>query len=405
MNETRINETLGYVTPVRAYVSGGRTYMQSASGKVAEALAKHYAKVCICARVVHGEPPEPFDPPLDARNLELVEQPYWSTTTASLLHPRGIACAYIDICRRSDAIFVRGMCPYIGVLYLCAAIFRKPVCHWIVGDPVAVLSMGTRNGIALDTLGLVYALQDRFFTRLGRWGTDGALLCNGRALARAYASPRTIEVASSTVQESEFFHRTDTCQGRVVRILFVGFLRPEKGIEYLLDAVSRLDLQAPWTLDIVGPREFPDYCARLERIAAAKGITDRIRWFGYLPNGKPLFERMRAADLLVLPSLSEGTPHVLTEARASGLPCVATDVGGIPTCVEDGYDALLVPPRDSRALARAMEQIVRNGEFRRALIRNGFASARKQTLERFVRTVLRELKPSAATGTEAVRAG
>src|ERR1700692_3291966 len=87
-----MNRTLGYITPVRAFSSAGEIYMQAASGRVAEALAKHYEKVCVCARVVQHPPAAPFDFPLDARNLELVAQPFWSTTARSALHaPRALA--------------------------------------------------------------------------------------------------------------------------------------------------------------------------------------------------------------------------------------------------------------------------------------------------------------------------
>jgi glycosyltransferase involved in cell wall biosynthesis len=390
-----MSETLGYITPVRAFSSARKIHMQSASGRVAETLAKHYEKVCVCARVVHGAPPAPFDIPLRAENLELIEQPYWSTTAGSLLHFFGIARAYIETCSRSDVLFVRGMCPYTAVLYFCALAFRKPVCHWIVGDPVALLRSGPRNGGILDSFSLLYALQDRLFTRLGRWITGGALLCNGRELASAYASPRTIEVVSSTVEESEFFVRADTCQRPTVRVLFVGFIRPEKGIEYLLEAVSQLDADVPWELEIVGPRDFPRYAEKLDDIILIRGLRQRILWRGYVPNGKPLLDRMRAADLFVLPTLSEGTPHVLVEARASGLPCISTNVGGVPSCVTDGFDALLVPPKDARALAQAIELLICDGELRRSLIRNGLLSARKQTLDRFIATVLGELNRAA----------
>jgi len=376
--------------------------MQSASGRVAEALAKHYETVCICARVVNDAPPVPFDLPLDALNLELIAQPFWTTTAESLFHFFGIARAYIRTCRRADVLFVRGMCPYTAVLYFCAAVFRIPICHWIVGDPLTLLRTSTRNGPVLDTFAYLYALQDRFFTRFGRWLTGGALICNGRELARAYASPRTIEIVSSTVEESEFFTRVDTCQGPTVRILFVGFIRPEKGIEYLLEAVSLLKADVPWELEIVGPREFHDYSEKLNGIAAARGIRERIHWEGYVPNGKPLFDRMRAADIFVLPTLSEGTPHVLVEARANGLPCISTTAGGVPSTVTDGYDALLVPPKDARALARAIERVARDGELRRTLICNGLKAARKQTLGRFIGAVLRELNPNMPAGSAAV---
>ncbi|HEX3377854.1 MAG TPA: glycosyltransferase, partial [Candidatus Acidoferrales bacterium] len=328
-----MSKILGYVTPVRAYSCDGEIFMQSASGRVAEALAEQYEKVYMCARVVHGQPPVPFDFPLHAPNLELIEQPYWNSTAGSLLHLYGIMRAYLRTCRRVDAVFVRGMCPYIVVLYICAWLFQKPICHWIVGDPVAVLRAGARKGRAADCFSLLFALQDRFFTRAGRWITNGALVCNGHELAETYASPRTTEIVSSTIKEREFFYRSDTCQQSLVRILFVGFVRPEKGIEYLLHAVSRLDPCLPWRLEIVGPREFPDYCNKLGEIIANHDISRRIRWTGYVPNGAPLFNIMRAADIFVLPTLSEGTPHVLVEARANGLPCISTTVGGVPTTV------------------------------------------------------------------------
>lgn len=238
---------------------------------------------------------------------------------------------------------------------------------------------------------MLYALQDRFFTRLGRWLANGTLICNGRELARAYASPKTIEIVSSTIHESDFSPRIDTCLDPVVRILFVGFIRPEKGIEYLLEAVSLLKTSVPWELEIVGPHDFPKYSEKLDGIAGKLCIRDRIRWSGYVPNGKPLFDRMRTADIFVLPTLSEGTPHVLVEARANGLPCISTNVGGVPTTVTDGYDALLVPPKDARALARAIKRVTGDAELRRALIRNGLMAARNQTLEQFIDILLIEL--------------
>jgi glycosyltransferase involved in cell wall biosynthesis len=386
-----MNPVLGFVTPARAYSSDGAIFMHAASGRVAEALAKRYEKVCVCARVAHATPPAPFDFPLDVSNLELIEQPFWNATADSLIHFSGIARAYFQTCRRSDVLFIRGMCPYIFVLYLFAAVFRKPTCHWIVGDPVALLHTAARTGPVLNALALLYAHVDRLSTRLGRRITNGALLCNGRELARAYASPRTTEIVSSTIQEDEFFERGDTCEGKTVRILFVGFLRPEKGIEYLLEALGQIGDDLSWELEIVGPDEFRPYRKKLNAIADEQGISQRIEWRGYVPYGKPLFERMRAADLFVLPTLSEGTPHVLVEARANGLPCISTTVGGVPTTVTAGFDALLVPPRDSKALALAVGCVIRQGHLRRALIQNGLIAARKQTLNCFLDIVLEAL--------------
>src|SRR5579859_6536782 len=150
-----MSRTLGYVTPVRAYCSAGEIYMQAASGRVAEALAAQYGRVVMCAKVVHATPPQPFDVPLNAPNLELIPQPFWSTTADSLRHFFGIARAYLQTCRRADALFVRGMCPYMSVLYLLAKLFRRPICHWLVGDPVALPQSGRRAGLVTDSLALL----------------------------------------------------------------------------------------------------------------------------------------------------------------------------------------------------------------------------------------------------------
>jgi glycosyltransferase involved in cell wall biosynthesis len=383
--------TLGYVTPVRAYLSGGQIYMQAASGKVADALARQYGKVYLCARVVQDAPVSPSELPLEAANIELIPQPFWNTSAGSLRHFFGICAAYVRTCRRANDIFVRGMCPYIGVLYLCAFLFRRPICHWIVGDPVTLLRTSRRKGRVLDAAARLYALQDRACSRIGRWVTRGAFICNGLELARAYASPRTISTVSSTVQLCDFSPRRDTCQGPAVRILFVGYIRPEKGIEYLLEALGEWKEEIPWELEIVGPSDFPGYRRKLDEIIVAHKIQDRVHWSGYTPYGKPLFDCMRAADIFVLPTLSEGTPHVLIEARASGLPCISTIVGGVPSTVTDGVDALLVPSKNPHALARAITRMIHDGELRRAIIRNGLASASLQTLAHFTSTVLHEL--------------
>jgi glycosyltransferase involved in cell wall biosynthesis len=74
-----------------------------------------------------------------------------------------------------------------------------------------------------------------------------------------------------------------------------------------------------------------------------------------LKNLTPYYE---AADVVAIPSLSEGSPNVLLEAMAFGVPVVATRVGGIPEIVNDGETALLVPAQDPGAMAAAIERLL-----------------------------------------------
>lgn len=386
---TCTNHVLGIVAETCAYRHERRMHIHTSFGRVIDRLAGRYEKVCLCVPVADKPPTAAGDYRLNADNIEVIAQPFYSGSMGALRHPFGIVQAYWRACHCSDAIFFRGMLPHIGALYAICRILGKRPCHWIVGDPIALLKSHRRSGSLMTAASLAYARWDRFCTRLGRRLTGGSLICNGKELGEVYRSPRTYVTVSSTVTDDEFFERVDTCQGDVIRILFVGFIRPEKGVEYLLQAVSRLRTDRTWELVLVGSSDgYDGYRRRLEDLASRLSIGGRVRWEGYAPYGPELFRHLREADVFVLPTLSEGTPRVLVEARANSVPVVATNVGGIPTSVTDGMDGLLVPPKDPEALAAAIDRVIEDDELRQSLIRNGLDSARRYTVDQFAELVL-----------------
>ena len=88
--------------------------------------------------------------------------------------------------------------------------------------------------------------------------------------------------------------------------------------------------------------------------------------------GEPLFELYRSHDVFVLPSLSEGTPRTLVEARSFGCPVVATRAGGIPSSVEHGRDGLLVEPNDlARTSAASIARVLDDEPYGVDLIHEG----------------------------------
>ncbi|MCS7039078.1 MAG: glycosyltransferase [Anaerolineae bacterium] len=145
----------------------------------------------------------------------------------------------------------------------------------------------------------------------------------------------------------------------VKRLLFVGRLAPIKGVPALLQAAALLQQQRQdWCLDLVGEGpQRPLY----EQQAIELGLTGRVRFHGYHPH-ETIAQFMQAADLFVLPSLWENLPCVLLEARASGLPVVASAVGGIPEAVDPLY-SLLVPPQQPEQLAQALSTMLDRCDF------------------------------------------
>ncbi len=138
-------------------------------------------------------------------------------------------------------------------------------------------------------------------------------------------------------------------------VLFVGHLVPVKALDILLQAWARLPSErspaaAPARLVLVGEGSERD---ALLRLAAQLGIAGQVDFLG--PRPQPIVaDWIAAADLLCLPSHAEGSPNVVVEALAGGIPVVASRVGGIPDLVDDGVNGVLVAPGDPGALAAAL---------------------------------------------------
>jgi glycosyltransferase involved in cell wall biosynthesis len=134
---------------------------------------------------------------------------------------------------------------------------------------------------------------------------------------------------------------------------YVGRLVVEKGLRELLDAQARLRA-AGRTLQLALVGDGPLESELRQRAAQAGGPVVHLP--GRLPP-QSVAQWMAASDLVALPSWSEGHPNVLVEALACGRPVVATDVGGIPEVV-DAASGVLVPVRDTDALARALASVL-----------------------------------------------
>ncbi len=151
-------------------------------------------------------------------------------------------------------------------------------------------------------------------------------------------------------------------------VLFVGRLIRQKGVDDLIRAAATLGPKVPVEIAGDGPER-----PRLERLARSLAVPVRFHGFVDPTTRDGLYQR---AAVVCVPSrqlangLSEGAPLVICEARAHGLPVVASAVGGIPELCVDDPGATLVPPADPPALARALAQALALSSVERPLRRS-----------------------------------
>ncbi|MEA5155088.1 glycosyltransferase [Raineyella sp.] len=163
-----------------------------------------------------------------------------------------------------------------------------------------------------------------------------------------------------------------------VEILMAARLQPLKGPELLIEAVRLLAPdRLPVHATIIGDGS-AGYLARLRDLVARNGLEPMVSFAPALP-GPALADRMRAADIVVVPSSSETFGLVALEAQACGTPVVASRIDGLTDAVRDGRTGLLIADRTPRAWADALRALILNPARRRALGRAGAERAAGMT--------------------------
>lgn len=157
------------------------------------------------------------------------------------------------------------------------------------------------------------------------------------------------------------------------RLLYVGRLAAVKGLPVLFESLSKLKCNYPdFTLTLVG-----DGSERLEleQLGAELGLKDNLDFVGYKSQAE-VREYLQNSDVFVLPSFAEGVPVSLMESMATGVPVVATQVGGNSELIDNGVNGYLVSPGDPVSLAEKIEILLTDVQ-----LRNRFAQAGRIKIE------------------------
>lgn len=249
--------------------------------------------------------------------------------------------------------------------FIAKKLLRKPYVVWGRGSDVYLPGKFTKSisKLVLKNANTVIALTDDMKREMQN-------ICS----REVSVIPNGIDLTSfGDLSRKEARSKLQIKEGEKV-ILFVGTLRPVKGVRYLIEAMSGVNQDHPKAkLMLVGDGEERE---ELESLVEEFGLNERVKFIGRVQN-EEIPQYMVASDVLVLPSLSEGFPVTILEAMASGLPIVATKVGGLPEIIKDGENGILVESKSPDEIAEKVLLILGDDGLREKISGNNRGEAKR----------------------------
>lgn len=376
-----------YHEPVRAVAGGYETY--GAFARYVMGFARHFERVTVFAPTTANE--TYFSGcAIDSPNITVVPLPFFMTHIQAIKKAPTIIRAFRRHCNQLDVINARATAPLAYVLWWLTRKRDVPFIYHFASDPFEVLRSspkyrGLIGRLAISAYHCEFSIQKYIVAR-------NYAFASGQAIADRLCrhSDNVESLITSSLQPEDYFQRSDTCAASPVRLLFVGYLRREKGVDDLIRALKILrDGGLNVILDVVGQGE---HRGTLEEIARSLNLSNHVNFRGFVVMGPELNQFYNQADIFALPSLSEGSPKVVLEALAHSLPVVASPVGNIPQMLDDGRRGILVAPGNPSALAEGISRLIADSDFRRTCIRNGYLFSKAHSADAFICRMAQKMK-------------
>jgi len=263
-----------------------------------------------------------------------------------------------------------------GILSVCAASFlmrsRKPYGMRVVGDPHDVFSPGAMKHPLRRVLRWYFSRKLRKHCAF----SCGCSYVTERKLQQRYPAREhgfttnysSIQLGKEGISSYSRPVRQGAC--RFVIVTVGSLMQPYKGVDVLINAVKICvinDLDV--SLVVIGDGNVR---ASLESLAVALNLGSRIKFLGQLRAGSAIRDQLDKADLFVLASRAEGLPRSMIEAMARAVPCIGTNVGGIPELISSENR---VSPGNSDALAEKIQQVLGDPERMRKMSEENLKTA------------------------------
>ena len=349
---------------MRVSVVSEQVFSQTPDGQiwsvgVAESFWKRYLDVFDQLRIIARVQGVPERPPggllLADPRICFAKIPFYRGSAQLLRRAPQVRSALRRSYSATDALVLRVPSTLANLMLPAVRGARHPYAVEVVGDPQDVFGS---SGIAHAVRPLLRHWYSRHQRTQCQEARAVAYVTQGRLQSRYPASETafTTHYSSLDLPDEAFAAQSRSEQAfdrSPLRLMTVASLSQlYKAPEVLIDAVDLclkqgLDLR----LEIVGEGI---YRKQLEQQVQALGLRDRISFRGQIPSGEPVWDRLDASQLFVLPSRTEGLPRAMIEAMARGLPCIGSTAGGIPELLPEDF---LVKPGSRDSLFKCIAKV------------------------------------------------
>jgi len=291
------------------------------------------------------------------------------------------ACAALN--NRYDVLLVRGITPRQHIVWNNIKVTTSKKYFLLVGS--------LHNKYSIFNIRSIIDGYNYYMERYRRWELksilkNGTLLVNAPSLkkeAMVILNDKAVFSPTNSISKKEFSTFEVRKINNPVKLLLCGRIEIKKGITEGISAVNLLKKEGiDVQLDIVGPVEDQKFSKEAKVMIDELNIDDQIIFHGRVPYGDELFSYYKKADIFILPSYTEGFPHVIWEAAANCCPVIATKVGGIPSFFKHREHGILIPPQNKYALSDSIIELINNTTLRSEIITNAYKLANEYTVEK-----------------------
>lgn len=366
------------------FKQGDNYFCKGGLGRFLDEIAQRYDELIVCAPVSEDCGAYTQQYRIVAKNITLQALPPYASFISALKHKQRMVSLLKQYSANwNSLLYIRWPTPLAYTVYKLGKKRNLPILLHIVGDSKAIISESGKYKGILKLLAITYI--NIVEKQVKRMINEIPTLVNGSGLRRLYAGnakAKVKEIRSATLTADEVTKEYKELNKDDVRLLYVGVLKPEKGVNYLIEGFKLLiDQGYKVRLTIVG--DGPEK-VKLEHKVIKMQIKNVISFTGYVPLGPQLLDTYKRNDIFILPSISEGTPRVLIEAMANRLLVIATNVGGVPFTINNNQNGILIEPKSPEQICCAVKEILKNDVKREQIIEGAFEFAKENTLESFV---------------------